>query len=98
MKKEAFKNDVEEIGQVLLVDCKRKIGENAPKRTSFQRKMQYRRQNKSTNTYVGEDVLPRLVETKNVVINIVASNFTKYFITKLITIILRVTHYNVTEH
>ena len=59
MKKEAFKNDVEEIGQVVSGDCKRKIGENAPKRTSFQRKMQYRRQNKSTNIYVGEDVLPR---------------------------------------
>ena len=59
MKKEAFKNDVEEIGLVLSGDCKRKIGENAPKRTSFPRKMQYRRQNKSTNTYVGEDVLPR---------------------------------------
>ena len=98
MEKEAFKSDVEEIGQVLSHDCKRKIGENAPKRTSFPRKMQYRRQNKSTNTYVGEDVLPRLVETKNVVINVVASNFTKYFITKLITKILRVTHYNVTEH
>ena len=54
MKKEAFKNDVEEIGQVLSGDCKRKIGENAPKRTSFPRKIQ----NKSTNTYVGEDVLP----------------------------------------
>ena len=40
MKKEAFKNDVEEIGQVVSGDCKRKIGENAPKRTSFQRKMQ----------------------------------------------------------
>ena len=52
-------------------------------------------ENNQTNICVVKDVL---VQTKNVVISVVSTNFTKYFITKLITIILRVTHYNVTEH
>ena len=44
MEKEAFKKDGKEVGQILSGDSKRKIGENASKRWSFQKIMQYRRQ------------------------------------------------------
>ena len=44
MEKEAFKKDGKEVGQILSGDSKRKIGQNASKRWSFQKIMQYRRQ------------------------------------------------------